>query len=109
MRVTIIPADGFVSIDGEGFSGLDLSFMATDIHAVQWYGTDGELERKDNRGKIVANEIFTDISPYQAAIDAWNTKKEKAIAETEAEAIAAAEADIEVAETPDEIKADLGI
>jgi hypothetical protein len=99
MRVTIIPSDGFVSIDGEGFSGLDLSFMATDIHAVQWYGTDGELERKDNRGKIVANEIFTDISPYQAAIDAWNTKKAEDIAAAEAEAIATAEAEADVIET----------
>ncbi len=76
MRVTIIPADGFVSIDGQGFNNLDLSFMDPSIHAIQWYGTDGELERKDNRGKIIANEAVFDISPYQAAVDAWNAKKE---------------------------------
>ena len=76
MRVTIIPADGFVSIDGQGFDNLDLSFMDPSIHAIQWYGTDGELERKDNRGKIIANEAVFDISPYQAAVDAWNAKKE---------------------------------
>jgi hypothetical protein len=75
MRLTIIPSDGFVSIDGEGFSGLDLSFLDTDIHAIQWYGTDGEVERKDSRGRLISNEIITDISPYQLAIDKWNAQK----------------------------------
>ncbi len=71
MRVTIIPADGFVSVDGKGYSGLDLSFMDTDIHALQWYNTDGEIERCDSRGRIVANEEITNLSPYQSALDAW--------------------------------------
>ena len=87
MRVTIIPSDGFVSVDGEGYDGIDLSFMSEDINALQWYGSDGEIERKDERNRIVSNEKITDISPYQPALDSWQVDKE--IAEQEAqEAIA---------------------
>lgn len=75
MRVTIIPADGFVSVNGEGYGRLDLSFMGADIHALQWYGTDGEIERRDGRGRIVANEEFADLTPYQPALDAWQVAK----------------------------------
>lgn len=78
MRVTIILADGFVSVDGEGYSGLDLSFMDADIHALQWYETEGEIERKDNRGRVVANEPITDMTPYQPALDAWQVAKDAA-------------------------------
>jgi hypothetical protein len=87
MRVTIIPVDGFVSVDGEGYSELDLSFMASDIHALQWYETDGEIERKDNRGRVIANEKITDLTPYQPALDAWQaakTEAEQAVTQTQA-------------------------
>ena len=79
MRVTIIPADGFVSVDNEGYSELDLSFIDADIHALQWYETEGEIERKDNRGRIVSNEEITDLTPYQPALDAWQVAKDAAI------------------------------
>lgn len=75
MRVTIIPADGYVSIDGEGYNEIDLSFMPTDINALQWYDTDGEIERKDNRGQVAVNEKITDLTPYQPALDAWAVMK----------------------------------
>jgi hypothetical protein len=75
MRLIIIPEDGFVSIDGEGFMGLDLSFLDESIHAIQWYGTDGEVERKNPRGRIISNEIITSVTPYQLAIDKWNIAK----------------------------------
>jgi hypothetical protein len=71
MRVTIIPEDGFVSIDGKGHSDLDLSFLPASVHAVQWYGEDGEVEHVDERGRAVQNEEITDLTPYQGAIDAW--------------------------------------
>ena len=79
MRVTIIPADGFVSVDGEGYGGLDLSFMASDVHAVQWYDTEGEVEYQDARGRATRNEDITDLTPYQPALDAWQVAKDAAI------------------------------
>ena len=84
MRVTIIPIDGSVSVDGKGFGGLDLSFMDASVHAVQWYETHGEIERKDPiTGRMVANEVITSIDAFQPAIDVWQAAK------TAAEAAAA--------------------
>ena len=88
MKVTIIPSDGFVSIDGYGFSGLDLSGIDQSVHAVQWYDTHGEVEVKDPiTKKIVANTEITSIEQFQVAIDIWNTRKEEALA-AEAQALA---------------------
>jgi len=78
MRVTIIPADGFVSVDGEGYSDLDLSFMASDIHALQWYDTDGELEIQDARGRVIENRSIDSLEPYQPALAAWQAAKDAA-------------------------------
>lgn len=82
MRVTIVPAGGLVLVDGEGYSDLDLSFMEADIHALQWYGTEGEIERQDSRGRSTSNEDITDLTPYQPALDAWQAAKDAAAAET---------------------------
>jgi hypothetical protein len=76
MRVTIIPSDGFVSIDGNGFSDLDLSSIDPSVHAVQWYETHGEIEFKNAvTGKMVTNTEITSLEQFQVAIDAWNTAK----------------------------------
>lgn len=78
MRIIVIPVDGFVSINGEGFSGIDLSFLDTSIHAIQWYGTEGEIERKNNRGNMIANEAITSFAPFNSVIDLWQAKKDEA-------------------------------
>ena len=84
MRLIIVPVDGAVSVDGKGFGGLDLSFMEVSVHAVQWYETHGEIERKDPiTGRMVANEVITSIDAFQPAIDVWQAAK------TAAEAAAA--------------------
>jgi hypothetical protein len=76
MRLTIIPADGFVSVDGKGFLELDLSFVDASVHAVQWYETHGEVEVKDTiTGRIIANEVITSIDAFQPAIDVWQAAK----------------------------------
>ena len=76
MRVTIIPIDGSVSVDGVGFGGLDLSFMDASVHAVQWYETHGEIEVKDPvTGRMVANEVITSIDAFQPAINLWQAAK----------------------------------
>lgn len=76
MRVTIVPFDGYVSVDGAGCDGVDLSTLAPDIHAIQWYDTDGEIERVDSRGRIVQNEVITDFSPYMHVIALWEQRME---------------------------------
>lgn len=83
MKVTIIPKDGFVSVDGAGYSEIDLSFMDSDIHALQWYNTEGEIERKDSRGRITTNEVINDLTPFQPAIDAWEVANAAALEEAQ--------------------------
>jgi hypothetical protein len=70
-----------VSVDGEGYSQLDLSFMASDIHALQWYETDGELEIQDARGRVIENRPIDSLEPYQPALDAWQAAKDAAEAQ----------------------------
>ena len=66
-RFTIIPEDKYVSVDGIGFVPVEFS-IDTDIHAVQWYGTHGEIEYK-TEGKH--NERFTDHSQFANVITAY--------------------------------------
>lgn len=76
MRVTITPEDQYVSVDGLGFSHLDLSLMTPDIHAIQWYGTYGEVEIKDpTTGRMLRNDVIDSLGPYQLALDAWGAVK----------------------------------
>lgn len=70
MRLTIIKGDGFVSVDGVGFTKLDLSSLPANFHALQWYETYGNLEEKDANG-VMSNVEITSLTPYQDAIDAW--------------------------------------
>lgn len=79
MRLTIVADDGAVGVDGEFFSGLDLSALDPAIHAVQWYGEFGEVEFKtvfqNGKPHHPENQYITDVSPYQFAVDAWEAAK----------------------------------
>ena len=75
MRMTIVPEDKLVNIDGLVFSELDLSFIPTNVHAIQWYGEEGTVEIKDERNRIIETQDFTDLTPYQPALDAWQVAK----------------------------------
>jgi len=82
MRVTIILDDGFVSIDGVGYSGLDLSAVDASVHAVQWNGEDGEVEvRNPVTRKMVENRNIISLAEFQSALDAWQTRKDAEIEE----------------------------
>jgi len=94
MRVTILPDDKSVSVDGEVYSDLDLSFLDPTIHAVQWYDTHGEIERKDPVTKrMTSNEDTTSFDAFQPAVTAWQAKKDEIAAANAAIAELRAEAD----------------
>ena len=76
MRVSIIPEDGVIYIDGRVVDGLDLSGIRKEIHAVQWYETVGEVEIKDiATNKNIKNVEITDLSEFQQYIDLALHKK----------------------------------
>ena len=81
MRLTIVPSDGVVVVDGKA-KNLDLSGHASlaGVHAVQWDDArgGGHIEF-DNRTAIQpddfkANEAITDLEPYLNIIDAYHAK-----------------------------------
>jgi hypothetical protein len=80
MRLTIIPSDGLVSIDGVAFRGLDLSFFDPTYHAIQWNGSSGEIEIYDpETGKMVLNEPLTNIDAIYAQVyPLWKEAKDAA-------------------------------
>jgi len=78
MRITIIPEDSTVSIDGVGYNGLDLSAIDPSVHAVQWYDTEGEVEIKDARGRMVENREITSFDDFAFVIPLWEAAAEAA-------------------------------
>ena len=86
MRATIIPADTFCSVDGVGFNGVDMTSVGPEIHAVQWYGTHGEVEIQDPvSGKMVSNEPIPNLDAYQLVLDSyWQIRAEDEAQQAEA-------------------------
>lgn len=80
MRLSIIADDKTVCIDGVCYGNIDLSLLPTNIHAVQWYETFGEVEFRavfeNNQISRPSNEIITDITPFMFAETLWTAAKE---------------------------------
>jgi hypothetical protein len=99
MRLTIIPEDGAVYVNGVSYSHLDLSFIQSDVHALQWYDSYGEIEFKRSfiDGKIVrpANQVITELPDWA---NACKSKWDEAKANEEAAILAAKQAALLAAE-----------
>lgn len=80
-RITIIPSDGFVNVDGNPkFQPFDLSGcgIPSDIHALQWYDTRGWVEFSDDEDPFTPkppNEEITELPSWATACvavwEAW--------------------------------------
>jgi hypothetical protein len=81
MRITIVPVDNKISINGEPIEGCDVSWIpefvgdmtgvSQKVHAFQWYDDHGEIElqSKDN------NIVVTELGVFEQAIDIFNQRK----------------------------------
>lgn len=85
MRVTIIRDDNLIIVDGRALT-VDLTDLPADLHAVQWSGTAGHVERQG-----MPNQTIDSLGDYQTWISRWN--------------IAVAAADAPIVVTLDEAKA----
>lgn len=67
---TIVPSDGVVVIDGQAAQGVDMSGIAADVHAIQWYGLRGEgtieYEIDSVTGELPPPGYFTDPDQFLA-------------------------------------------
>ena len=68
--LTIIKDDKFVKVDGEGLT-LSSIVLPLNVHAIQFDGTNGEIEYNDS----TPNEAITSISAYSTITDDHATLK----------------------------------
>lgn len=80
MRLTIIPFDKFVAVDGDASKRpLDLSLcnIPSNIHALQWYETKGWIEFNDDNDPFTprqSNEQITELPVWAiSCVDVWNS------------------------------------
>ena len=68
--LTIIKEDKFAAVDGVGLF-LDEVVLPANVHAIQFDGTNGEIEYNDN----TPNKAITSISDYSTITDNHSVKK----------------------------------
>ena len=74
-RVTIVPADSLVIVDGRGLH-VDCSGVAPDVHAIQWDGRTGEIERRGAPNEALDLAGYaTHVAPLYTA---WEAAREAA-------------------------------
>lgn len=60
MRLSIIPSDRTVCEDGKCSIGLTWQGTPANVHALQWYGTEGDIEYNDGK----PNEAITELPEW---------------------------------------------
>jgi hypothetical protein len=116
MRITIIPSEDKISINGELIEGCDLSWIPEfvgditgvpqKVHAVQWYDDHGEIElvTRDNNIPITELGIFEQaIIKHQERKVAIEEEIYAQIAAAEAESLRIAQEEAEYLERLEEI------
>src|SRR3990167_5233342 len=70
MKISIVPADGLLSVDGV-FRAVDLSDIDQTIHALQ-FDSDAQRGRVWFKAETDKGQAdVTDVAPYQVFIDRW--------------------------------------
>jgi hypothetical protein len=72
MKITIIPSDKTIIIDNQPLLDIqqDISWIPSDVNAVQWYDTWGEVEYTDTRDNLRIEELGI----YEQAIIDYNNE-----------------------------------
>jgi hypothetical protein len=70
-KLTIALADNAVYVDGIAIVGLDLSFVPSDVHALQWTTDNGRIERVGQSDELI--QSLPDWANQALAL--WNTTK----------------------------------
>jgi hypothetical protein len=71
MRLSVIPDDNTVCIDGLCKRGIDMSSIAPNVHAFQWYETWGDLEIVNSETGKPENIKVHSLDDFQDVINQW--------------------------------------
>lgn len=72
VRMTVIPEDFVVQINGDPRTVLDMSSAPANLHAMQWYETWGEEEFDHLPGEPKPpNQVINNLDNYQTLISLW--------------------------------------
>lgn len=72
-KLSIVPIDDAVYVDGQGFNSFDFSEVPDDVHALQWQDTSGWIERKSQ-----ADEVINELPQWATGLqEQWNLKKQE--------------------------------
>lgn len=74
-RISMVKSNNLVCIDGICFTEIDMSSLPANLHAMQWYGSDGEEEYYDANTRRPYSENIVDLTKYSQIIAQWNAKK----------------------------------
>ena len=82
MRLTIVPEDRLIGIDGIFYQDVqqDLSWIPSNVYAVQWSDSSGEIEYNDG----TPNEIISDLGIYAQAQTDFSNEIQRIAAAIEA-------------------------
>jgi hypothetical protein len=77
MKLTIIPEDKTVYVDNFAIHNIDLSFVPSNVHALQWKNDLGWIEFVENDDFTKPqNEIINELPAWaNGAYNAWLTQK----------------------------------
>lgn len=74
MRVTIVPSDKFIRKDDDSVNLPEWNFDDSNIHAIQWYDTWGEVEYTGNPKPL--NDLIQEdsiLQPYLTVLNEYLT------------------------------------
>tara|TARA_A100001201_G_scaffold49752_1_gene49597 strand:+ start:2262 stop:2675 length:414 start_codon:yes stop_codon:yes gene_type:complete len=78
MKLTIIPDGKIIGIDGTFYENVqqDLSWIPSNVHAVQWSDSSGEIEYNDG----TPNQIISELGIYSQAQTDYNNETQRVAA-----------------------------
>ncbi len=74
MKITVVPEDKTVIVDGVAASEIDMSGVDEHIHAIQWQDDKGEIEWKKSSPKGLHNEEIFSFEPFEFILDLHQQK-----------------------------------
>lgn len=82
MRLTIIPSDSSVYVDGVCYHDIDLTWIpeidGKIVHAVQWFDNKGHIEFVSRDENLEITKLKLDgVYDFEKAIDLWNEREEE--------------------------------